>query len=464
MTKWLVLLLALLGATQGLRSVCYWNGKSFWREGTAKVTTEELRAALPHCTHLIYGFAAIDDDEYHIQPIDKKLDLDKGKGQWRAVTALKRSFPGLSIMLGLGGNEDEEDVDKYYQVLEKQERRTTLINSIQAILKDFQFDGIDLAWQFPPQHEKYTSTSLSSIWHKVKKTVGIGVDSKAAEHRDQFTALVRELKAVLRPDGKQLSIAVLPHVNSSVYFDVRQLMPYVDMVNLWTVDYRTPERSPEKADYATPLTYVYPRIEHQNVESTVNYWLAKGAEPAKLQLGIATWGRTWKLNSDSGLSGVPPLVADGPGDKGPHTKKDGLLSYYETCVKLVSPTNPSAPSGMLRRMQDAPGAHQGTYGFRLPDKNNDEGLWVSFEEPQTAAQKAIYAKQKGLGGVAILDLALDDSRGICDGSAFPITKAAKSNADLGGPTPGSPIGDRYQTIVQPVKNWVANVTKPSWAV
>lgn len=33
----------------------------------------------------------------------------------------------------------------------------------------------------------------------------------------------------------------------------------------------------------------------------------------------------------------------------------------------------------------------------------------------------------GLGGTAILDLGLDDIRGMCDGSPFPITKAAKSN-------------------------------------
>ncbi|BET02449.1 imaginal disc growth factor [Nesidiocoris tenuis] len=459
--KWLVLLLASLQAAYGLRTVCYWNGKSFWREGTAKVTSEELKAALPHCTHLLYGFAAIDDDDYHIEPIDKKLDLDKGKGQWRAVTALKRSYPGLSILLSLGGNEDTEDVGKYFEVLEKQERRTKLINSIVSVLKDFQFDGIDLAWEFPPQHEKHTTTSISSIWHKIKKTVGVGVDSQASEHRDQFTALVRELKAVLRPDGKQLSIAVLPHVNSSVYFDIRQLTPYVDMVNLWTADYRTPERTPDKADYATPLTYVYPRIPFQNVESTVSYWLQHGGEASKIQLGIPTWGRTWKLTSDSGLSGVPPLIADGAGDAGPHTKKEGLLAYYETCVKLVSPTNPQAPAGMLRRMQDAPGSHLGTYGFRLADKNTD-GLWVSFEEPQTAAGKAIFAKQRGLGGVAILDLALDDSRGICDGSAYPITKAAKSNLDLGNQ--GSPIGDRYQTVVTPIKNWVGNITKPTWVV
>lgn len=82
--------------------------------------------------------------------------------------------------------------------------------------------------------------------------------------------------------------------------------------------------------------------------------------------------------------------------------------------------------GTLRRVTD-PEKKMGVYGFRLPDKKIDEGLWVGYEEPETAAAKSIYAKSKGLGGVAILDLGLDDSRGICDGRKFPITTAAKLN-------------------------------------
>ncbi|CAB0007149.1 unnamed protein product [Nesidiocoris tenuis] len=56
--------------------------------------------------------------------------------------------------------------------MEKQERRTKLINSIVSVLKDFQFDGIDLAWEFPPQHEKHTTTSISELWKLSDQIVG----------------------------------------------------------------------------------------------------------------------------------------------------------------------------------------------------------------------------------------------------------------------------------------------------
>ncbi|MCY5962157.1 glycosyl hydrolase family 18 protein, partial [Salmonella enterica subsp. enterica serovar 1,4,[5],12:i:-] len=127
------------------------------------------------------------------------------------------------------------------------------------------------------------------------------------------------------------------------------------------------------------------------------------------------------------LAGTPPLLADGPGEKGPHTKVEGMMSYPEICVKLVSPTNPTAPAGMLRRMSD-PERKLGSYGFRLYDKKSGEdGFWVGFEDVESATAKAQWAKSRGLGGVAVLDIGLDDARGICDGSKFPITAAVKRN-------------------------------------
>lgn len=148
---------------------------------------------------------------------------------------------------------------------------------------------------------------------------------------------------------------------------------------------------------------------------------------SKLIVGIATFGRTWKLTSESGNSGVPPLLADGAGEEGTHSKIKGTLAYYETCTKIVSPTNANAPAHLLRRVPD-PNKRLGTYAYRLQRPDHDqEGFWISFEEPETAAQKANYVKTKGLGGVAVVDMSLDDARGVCDGSKFPILRSAKIN-------------------------------------
>lgn len=67
----------------------------------------------------------------------------------------------------------------------------------------------------------------------------------------------------------------------------------------------------------------------------------------------------------------------------------------------------------------------GTYAFRLPDESGENGAWVGYEDPDTAGNKAGYVRDKGLGGIAIFDLSLDDFRGLCNGDKYPILRAAK---------------------------------------
>lgn len=62
------------------------------------------------------------------------------------------------------------------------------------------------------------------------------------------------------------------------YYDVRSLTPYVDFINLWTFDFRTPKRTKTQADYSAPLHYMYDRNPQQNVNAVVRWWLEQGAE------------------------------------------------------------------------------------------------------------------------------------------------------------------------------------------
>lgn len=64
------------------------------------------------------------------------------------------------------------------------------------------------------------------------------------------------------------------------------------------------------------------------------------------------------------------------------------------------------------------------YAYRYPDKDDKGGVWIGYEDPETAAIKAQYVKNKGLGGIAIDDLTLDDFRGVCNNNKFAILKAA----------------------------------------
>lgn len=95
----------------------------FLLSDVVKVGAEELKPALSYCTHLVYGFVGIDDDKYKAISLDPKLDLPEskdvkgGKGNFKSITALKKAYPSLTILLSVGGNVDVEDPDKYLEVV-----------------------------------------------------------------------------------------------------------------------------------------------------------------------------------------------------------------------------------------------------------------------------------------------------------------------------------------------------------
>ena len=83
------------------------------------------------------------------------------------------------------------------------------------------------------------------------------------------------------------------------------------------------------------LTFIYPLYFNVSCycmmfqDTTVKFYIKQGASRDKLVLGIPTYGRSYTLvNPDAHEIGSP---TDGPGEKGPGTKEDGYLAYYEVC-------------------------------------------------------------------------------------------------------------------------------------
>ncbi|KAL1490348.1 hypothetical protein ABEB36_013061 [Hypothenemus hampei] len=338
--------------------VCYYDSQAYNRPGNGKFDLPFVEPALQFCTHLIYGYAGIKEENFNIIPLDEALDIHRQN--YKHVTDLKRRFPGLRVLLSVGGNRDVsgEGSDKnlkYRALLESVETRLAFVNSAHNLVKTYGFDGLDLAWEFPESKPKKIRNKVSAWFVNLKhKIVGESViDEKAEEHKEQFTALVREIKNVFRHDGLLLTVSQLPNVNSTVYFDAKQLSPNVDFVTLQAFDYHTPERNPKELDYPAPLYELLDRKFDENADYQVRHWLGQGFPANKLILGIATYGRAWKLDEDSGLTGVPPVTADGATEAGQYTNEVGLLSYPEICNKIANQKEIQAGYlGKLRKVND----------------------------------------------------------------------------------------------------------------
>ncbi|TMW48511.1 hypothetical protein DOY81_006409 [Sarcophaga bullata] len=411
--------------------VCYYDSNSYIREGLAKLTLNDLEPALQFCSHLVYGYASINPTSNKLVAKNEKLDLDVGTGLYRTVTGLKKKYPHLKVLLSVGGDKDEVDPDsnKYLTLLESSNARIPFINSAHSLVKTYGFDGLDIAWQFPKNKPKKVHGSVGKFWKGFKKifTGDFVIDEKAEEHKEQFTALIRELKNALRPDGYLLGVTVLPNVNSSLFYDVPAIVNNLDYVNLMAFDFQTPERNPEVADFPAPIYELNDRNPEFNVNYQVQYWLNNHCPATKINVGIAAYGRAWKMTKDSGLTGLPPVSdTDKAAPAGIQTQIEGLLSWPEVCAKLPNPANQhlKGADSPLRKVGD-PTKRFGSYAYRSADDNNEHGMWVGYEDPDTAANKAAYVKTKGLGGVALVDLSFDDFRGACTGDKYPILRAIK---------------------------------------
>ncbi|XP_067626516.1 imaginal disk growth factor 6 [Eurosta solidaginis] len=416
--------------------VCYYDSSSFVKEGLGKLIIDDLEPALQFCDYLVYGYAGIERESHKAVSLKQNLDLDLGKGLYRSVTRLKRKYPALKVLLGLGGDKDVETSEdakdlpnKYLELLENTAGRIRFINTVYALVKTYGFDGLDIAWQFPKNKPKKVHSGIGSIWKGFKKVFSGDyiVDEKSEEHKEQFTALLRDVKNEFRPDNLLLSTTVLPNVNSSLFYDVSAIVNYLDFVNLAAFDFYTPERNPELADLPAPLYELPERNPQFNVHYQVQHWLRNNCPASKLNVGVPAYGRVWKMTDDSGDTGAPPVASvENEAPAGPHTQIKGLYSWPEVCAMLPNTNNQYGKGAnlALTKVSD-PTKRTGNYGYRTDAKSGGNGLWVGYEDPDTAADKAAYVRQFNLGGVALFDLSFDDFRGSCTGDKYPILRAIK---------------------------------------
>lgn len=186
--------------------------------GPAQLSLNELEPALGFCNYLIYGYAGIDAESFKIKSLSPELSYNRQ--HYSHITSLRQKHPHLRILLSVGGGRDLNaegvpDNAKYLSLLELPESRNSFKASVREELTKYGFDGLDLAWQFPPLKPKQQQGALKRAWSSFKGWFSSSsVDPKAEEHKAQFASFVRELRLELQRNGKQLTLSMLPHVDA----------------------------------------------------------------------------------------------------------------------------------------------------------------------------------------------------------------------------------------------------------
>lgn len=163
------------------------------------------------CTHVMYSFMGISTGG-DIRILDKWLDISLHNFQ--KTVKLKRKFPHLKIMASVGGWNERSAT--FSAVAKNARLRENFANNALNFVRKYNFDGIDIDWEFPGQR---------------------GGDRGA--DKGNFVLFLQTLYAKFHPARKKVTIATNTAQSMvAISFDLRRIHPFVDYILMMTYDYR----------------------------------------------------------------------------------------------------------------------------------------------------------------------------------------------------------------------------------
>ncbi|GFO03262.1 chitinase [Plakobranchus ocellatus] len=371
------------------RRVCYHTNWSQYRTGAGKFLPADLDPFL--CTHIMYSFANLVNNrlvpfEWNDESTDHRL------GHYEQVTDLKKENPELKVLLAVGGW--TMGSNPFTEMVATPETRADFIFSSIDFLRERNFDGLDLDWEYPANR------------------------GSPPEDKDHFTALVQELRAAFVNEGSNtgrdallLTAAVAAGKETiDKAYDIPAISNELDFINLMSYDLHgawdgvTGHNSPLYAGaHETGSTRL------MNVAWAARYWVSQGCPPQKLVIGLPLYGRTFTLITADSTVGSPATA----GRSAPFTKSEGFASYYEVCDMLSN----------------------GAQDNFLPDQQvpylvlGDQ--WVGYDSPSSLREKINYIRTHGYGGTMVWAIDLDDFTGaFCGNGRYPLLNTIEDECEL----------------------------------
>ncbi|XP_047144116.2 acidic mammalian chitinase isoform X1 [Hydra vulgaris] len=306
------------------------------------------------------------------------------------IMTLKLKNPNLKILLAVGGwNHENDAVSKFSTMVNSQTNRNAFIKSTVDLLRQWNFDGLDLDWEYPS-----------------------GRGNSPPGDKQMFTILCGELVKAFEADAVSSNkprLLLTAAVSASYLiidagYEVKELGSLLSFINLMAYDLHgswdniTGHHTAMLGDGGN-----LPYRNEYTVPYAIDYWIKLGFPANKIALGLATYGRAFFLNEIDKNSPASPTInrSWNKAPKGDYTGEEGFLAYYEICNMTLNIVQDN--------IVDAP------YGY-INDK------WIGFDN-QASLRKKVNTQiiAKGLAGAMFWALDLDDFNGnFCGNGRYPL--------------------------------------------
>jgi GH18 family chitinase len=166
------------------------------------------------------------------------------KNPWKLNDVVAQAHArGVKVLISVGGWGWD---DEFEELAANPEARATFVSALDQFAQQYALDGIDMDWEYP------------------------GPEPSSAQN---YAALMRELEAVLKPQDKLLTSAVVA-AGSTGDGILSEVFETVDFLNLMAYD--GPEENHASMHYA---------------EAALDYWSGRGLPAEKTVLGVPFYSR-----------------------------------------------------------------------------------------------------------------------------------------------------------------------------
>lgn len=312
-------------------------------------------------THLNYAFATIDPVTNRISLADAANDLRN----FEALRRLKQRYGQLKTLISVGG----WDYSTYFSnVAATASSREAFAQSCVDFIREHGFDGVDLDWEYP------VSGGPSGIVNR-------------PQDKQNFTLLLRTIRQKLdqqaRVDGRTYYLTIAGAANSSYLSKIepQSVAALVDYIFLMSYDMSGPWDS--YADFNAPLWKPQdaPSYYQNSVSDSVSVYLNSGVPARKLVLGMPFYGYLYR--------GVDRV-------------NNGLYRPFSSASSISYDTIQSSYLGKT-------GYQSFRHDTALVPYLSGNNTFISYEDPQSIAEKTAFAKTKGLSGIGAWSLHHDTS-------------------------------------------------------
>ena len=280
------------------------------------------------------------------------------------------------------GGWGHERKPRFSRMVHNQTTRSIFIQSAISYMKTHNLDGISIDWEYPTKR-----------------------GTSPPEDKQKYTLLLKEFKEAFVGENKTYTLSASVSAGRrtiSTAYEITEIAKYVDWVNIMA--YALHGAWEDETGHHTAMAGGLP-----NVPDSLKAWQEMGMPNNKINLGVATYGRSFTLlfEDDYGL-GAPVIGAGNPES---YTRGKGMMSYYEFCNQTWSHM-----TSFNRSLAIKPYASRGDQ-------------WIGYESPQSLRNevKTIFGanENSGLHGIAVWTLGYDDFSGLfCHEGKYPLVRAA----------------------------------------